>query len=54
MPGVLTSSRGMMPTGGSRSTSTSSGTCKQAVTPAKPQGGVSSHASTKACVSGEG
>ena len=54
IPGAATSSRGMMPTGGSRSTSTSLGTLKQAVTPAKPWGGVGNHASTKACIDGEG
>ena len=54
IPGAATSSMGMMPTGGSSSTSTSLGTRKQAVTPEKPHGGVSSHASTKACIDGEG
>ena len=54
IPGVATSSMGRRPTGSSRSTSTSLGTCKQVVTPVKPQGGVGSHASAKACANGEG
>ena len=51
---AATSSRGMMPTGGSSSTSTNSRTCKQAVTLEKPCGGVGSLVSTKACIDGEG
>ena len=38
--GVITSPMGMVPMGASRSTSTSSSICKQAVTPKKPHGGV--------------
>ena len=40
IPGVATSPMGMVPMGVSRSTSTSSGICKQAVTPKKPHGWV--------------
>ena len=54
IPGAITSSTGKIPTGNSRSTSTSLGAHKQAVTPVKPQGGVSSRASAKACIDGEG
>ena len=54
MARAVTSPGGMMPTGGSRSTSTNLGTHKQAVTPAKPWDGVGSHTSTKACIGGEG
>ena len=54
IPGAATSSMGRRPTGSSRSTSTSLGTRKQVVTPAKPWGGVSRHASAKACTDGEG
>ena len=40
IPGVVTSPMGMVPMGASRSTSTSSGIHKQAVTPKKPCSGV--------------
>ena len=53
IPRVTNSPMGMMPTGASRSTSKRSGVCKQAITPEKPCGGVSSYMSTKACVGGE-
>ena len=54
IPGDATSSMGRIPTGSSRSTSTSSGTHKQVVTLAKARGGVGSHTSARACVNGEG
>ena len=40
IPRVATSLMGMVPMSGSRSTSTSSSICKQAITPKKPCGGV--------------
>ena len=46
--GVVTSLMGMVPMGASRSTSTSSGIYKQAVTPKKPHGGVGGCTSTSA------
>ena len=52
-PGVATSPMGVAPTGASKSTSISSGVCRQAVTPEKPQGGVGGHTNTRACVGGE-
>ena len=52
IPGAVTSPMGIVPTGASRSTSTTSGVCKQAVTAEKPHGGVGSCTSTKACVGG--
>ena len=54
IPGVTTSPMGMVPMGASRSTSTSSGICKQAVTLEKPCSRVGSHMSTNACGSKEG
>ena len=54
IPGVATSPMGMVPMGTSRSTSMSSGICKQAVTPEKPCSGVGSCMSVNACVGGEG
>ena len=54
IPGVANSPMGMMPTGALSSTSTSSGACRQAVTPEKPHGGVGSCTSAKACIDGEG
>ena len=54
IPGAATSSTGRIPTGSSRPTSTSLGTCKQVVTPAKPWGGVGGHVSAKECIDGEG
>ena len=54
IPGAVTISTGGIPTGSSTSTSTSSGTCKQAVTPVKPWGGVGGHVSAKGCINGEG
>ena len=53
IPGVATSLMGMVPMGDSRSTSMSSGICKQAVTPEKPCGGVGSCTSTNACAGKE-
>ena len=54
IPGVTTSLMGMVPMGASRSTSTSSGICKQAVTPKKPYSGVCGHTSTIAWDDKEG
>ena len=54
IPGVTTSPMGMVPMGTSRSTSTSSGICKQAVTPEKPCSRVGGHMSTNACAGKEG
>ena len=54
IPGATTSPMGIVPTGTSRSTSTSSGVCKQAITPEKPHSRVGGHTSAKACVGGEG
>ena len=54
IPGVATNPMGIAPTGMSRSTSTSSGVCKQAVTPEKPCSGVGGCTNTKAWVGGEG
>ena len=54
IPGVTTSPMGMVPMGASRSTSTSSGICKQAVTPKKPCGRVGGHTSTNAWDGKEG
>ena len=45
---------GMVPMGGSRSTSTSSGIRKQAITPKKPRSGVGGCTSTNAWDSEEG
>ena len=52
--GVAISPMGMVPMGTLRSTSTSSGICKQAITLEKPCGGVGSCTSAKACVDREG
>ena len=46
---VPTSPMGMVPRGISRATSTSSGVCRQAVTPAKLHDGVGGHTSANAC-----
>ena len=54
IPGAATSSTGKIPTGSSRSTSTSLGAHKKVVTPAKPWGGVGSHARAKVCINDEG
>ena len=54
IPGVATSLMGMVPMGASRSTSMSSGICKQAITPEKPCSGFGSHMSTNACAGKEG
>ena len=54
IPGVVTSLMGIAPTGTSRSTSMSSGVCKQAITPEKPCSGVGGCTSAKACADGEG
>ena len=54
MPGVATSLMGMVPMGASRSTSMSSGICKQAVTPEKLHGGVGGCMSASACGGEEG
>ena len=53
IPGVAISPMGIAPTGTSRSTSMSSGVCKQAITPEKPCSGVGGHTNAKACVDGE-
>ena len=52
--GVTTSPMGMVPMGASRSTSTSFGIHKQAVTPEKPCSGVGGHMSANACTGEEG
>ena len=52
--GVATSSMGIVPMGASRSTSTSSGIHKQAVTPAKPCSRVGGHTGANACTGEEG
>ena len=54
IPGVTTSLMDMVLMGASRSTSMSSGICKQAITPEKPCSGVGSHTSTNACAGEEG
>ena len=54
IPGVTTSLMGMVPMGASRSTSTSFGVCKQAITPEKPRGRVGGHMSANACAGKEG
>ena len=54
IPGVTTSPIGMVPMGASRSTSMSSGICKQAVTSEKPCSRVGSCMGTKACAVKEG
>ena len=54
IPGVVTSPINRLPTGTSWSTSTSSGIFKQAITPAKPCGGVGGLTSTNALAGGEG
>ena len=54
IPGVATSPMGIAPIGTSRSTSTSSGVCKQVITSEKPCGRVGGHTSTEACVGREG
>ena len=46
IPGVATSPMGIVPMGGSRSTSINSSIHKQAVTPKKPHGRVGGHTST--------
>ena len=45
---------GMVPLGASRSTYTSSGICKQAITPEKPHSRVGGHMSANACTGEEG
>ena len=54
IPGVATSPMGMVPMGASRSTSTSSGICKQAITPEKPCSRVGGCMSTNTCTGEEG
>ena len=54
IPGVVTSPMGMVPRGTSRGTSTSSGVCRHAVTPAKPHSRVGGRMSANACTSEEG
>ena len=54
IPGVVTRPMDMVPMGGSRSTSTSSGFHKQAVTPKKPCSGVGVHTSANAWDGKEG
>ena len=53
IPRVATSQMGVAPTGALRSTSTSSGVCKQAVTPEKPCSRVGGHTNARACVGRE-
>ena len=53
IPGVATSLMGIVPTGTLRSTSMSSGVCRQAFTPEKPCSRVGSCINTKACVGRE-
>ena len=53
IPGVATGLMGIESTGALRSTSTSSGACRQAVTPEKPCGGVDGCTNTRACVGRE-
>ena len=52
--GVATSPMGMVPRGALRATSSSSGVCGQAITPAKPHGGVGGCTSANACTGEEG
>ena len=52
--GVATTPKGMVPRGSSRATSTSSGVCRQAITPIKPRGRVGGHTSVNACTGEEG
>ena len=52
--GAATTPMGMVPRGSSRATSTSSGVCRQAVTPAKPHGRVGGHMTANACTGEEG
>ena len=54
IPGVATSPMGMVPIGALRSTSTSSGILKQAVTSEKPCSGFGGHTSANACAGEEG
>ena len=54
IPRVATSPMGMVPMGGSRLTSTSSGIGKQAITPKKPHGRVGGCTSTNAWGGKEG
>ena len=54
IPGVTTSQMGMVPMGASRSTSTSFGIHKQAITPEKPHSRVGGCTSTSACTGEEG
>ena len=53
IPRVATSLMGLVPTGALRSTSMSSGVCKQAVTPEKPCGWVGGCTNARACVGRE-
>ena len=50
--GVVTSPMDIVPTGISRPTSMTSGVFRQAVTPAKPQGGVGGHLNANALAGG--
>ena len=54
IPRVATSPMGTVPMGASRSTSTTSGFLKHAVTPEKPHSRVGGHTSTNACTGKEG
>ena len=54
IPVVAISLMGIVPMDALRSTSMSSGVCKQAITAEKPHDRVGGHTSTKACVGGEG
>ena len=52
--GANNTPKGMVPRGGSRATSTSSGVCRQAITPIKLCGRVCGHTSANACTGKEG
>ena len=54
IPGVATNSMGMVPRGASRATSTSSGVCRQAITPAKLHSRVGGCMNVNACSGKEG
>ena len=52
--GATTTPKGMVPSGGSRATSTRSGVHRQAITPVKLCSGVGGHTSANACTGEEG
>ena len=54
IPGAAITPMGMVTRGSSRATSTSSGVCRQAVTPAKPCSRNGGHKSANACTGKEG